>query len=292
MQAFLSHAASDSSIALFLKDKFEEIGVDLFVMPLDAPTGRWQESIRRALNECDVLFTLHTPDSHGRPWIAAEWAAFWVRDMDCHPLLVDVRVSDIWEPMRAWQSADLLDRRSLGNFLAEIAETTGQQPAEGTAVLARRISEELPAVRRRQLLQRSEEVMTFVSMNLKPGTDNISPEWIHALVESGRITDLVDMAVDPTSTEVKRKQVAIGLVAESRLGEALSVTKSISNRAEAKNVGLFIVDRMESRLGPESEEWQFLNELYHLLGPNQRRDILERMRNRNLPPLGPWLNGA
>jgi hypothetical protein len=290
MQVFLSHASADSPIADFLKTCLAgDLGVTVFMLPDDAPPGsEWIEQIRAGISNCDELFSLATPNSVTRPWISAEWACFWLQGKPCTPLLVDVPVSRLWEPMRAYQSANLLSPTSSLPLLKRVAETTRVQPADGVLRLAHSIAKEIPKIRERQRQASVEEVITRVGENMGSGTGDIRPTDVALLVEVERLPELIDLALQPTSSAVKQRQVAVSLVALGRMGEALRIARSIQNRAEARSVAVAVVRQMDRGLGPESEEWTFLFGIFEHLRPPQRRDVREELLRCGVAPLGPW----
>lgn len=292
MHVFLSHASADAPIAAFLKTCFaRDLGVTIFMLPDEAPPGsEWIEQIRDGIATCDELFSLASPNSVGRPWMSAEWACFWLQDKRCTPLLVDVPVSKLWEPMRAYQAADLLNPTSSLPLLKRIADSTGTQPDDGVLRLAHSIADEIPQIRERQRRASVEQVVTRVGSNMMGGTSDINPEDVALLVEFERLPVLMDLALQSTASAVKQRQVAVSLVALGRMGEALRLATAIPNRAEARSVALAVARQMDRGLGPESEEWTFLFGIFDHLRPPQRRDVRDELLRRDIAPLGQWLN--
>lgn len=290
MKAFLSHAASDASIARFLKTCFEkDLGVDILMFPDDAPPGcEWIDQIRKVVEDSDELFSLATPESIGRPWISAEWACFWFQRKPCTPLLVNVHVGQLWDPMRAYQGVDLLNPSLSMLLLGRLAAATNVQPQDGLLPLAHAIADEVPKIRERQARASMAEVLARVTTNVESGTDNVSRDDVALLVRHERLPELLALASSRGAAAVKQRQIATALASVGRLGEALQVTRSIGNLAEAKNVALHVVRGMDRGLGQESEEWAYLFGVFDILRPPQRRDVRDEMIRNHVAPLGVW----
>lgn len=231
---FLSHASGDGPVAKYLKACFARaLGVDVFMMPDDAPPGsEWIEVIREGVRSCDELFSLATPSSVRRPWMSAEWACFWLQEKPCTPLLVDVTVADLWEPMRAYQAVDLIQPTRCMPLLQRLALETGVQPPDGVLAMAHEMAEEIPKIRERIERDSIEDVVTRVSSHIRSGAENIDPDDVALMVREGRLPDLLDIAESADAAVVKVRQTAVALVRLGRLGEALRLALGIPNRAE------------------------------------------------------------
>lgn len=291
MRVFVSHASTDHPLALYLSAAFSTIGVQTFMLPENAPPGTsWMEAIRHGLHECDEAVSLVTPEALSRPWITAEWACFWLQEKHCTALLAGAKVSELWQPMATFQAVNLLEPGRLSPLLNRWAAATQVLPAAGVIPLANEVAQEAQAILARQRLENLDAVISRVERNLPPGTGNIRREDITRLIDADRVTDLVDLTLGDTVAAVKRKQVAQGLVTAGRHGEALVLAVAIDNRAEAKNVAVTVVDRMPADALEESEEWQFLIGIFPHLGTPQRRDVLNRLLQRGITPIGVWLD--
>jgi hypothetical protein len=289
MRVFLSHVSTDHPLAIYLSSAFSSVGVETFMLPEHAAPGTsWMEAIRHGLHECEEAVSLITPEALTRPWIAAEWACFWLQEKHCTALLGGAKVNDLWRPMSTFQAVDLLEPARLSPLLNRWAESTRVLPTPGVIPLANEVAREAEAILARQRLENLDAVLTRVASNLPSGTDNIRREDVVRLVEADRVTDLVDLALGDSVANVKRKQVAQSLVFAGRLGEALLLAEAIDNRNEAKNVALTVVDEMPRVALEESEEWQFLLGIFPYLGKPQRRDVLNRLTQRGITPLGAW----
>jgi TIR domain len=293
MKVFLSHASVDGAIAAYLKARFEDVGVATFMLPDDAPPGsRWMEQIREGLNNADELVTLATPAALTRPWIAAEWACFWLRDLRTTPLLVNTKVSDLWEPMNASQAVDLLDPSQTMNLFNRFAGVTKVQPTAGVLPLARDVAKQVPEIIVRARQANVADVIARLAINMQAGTDNIQEADVLAAIAADRVHDVVKLATEDRASAVKQRQVAAALVRAGRPGEAFDIAINIHNRNEIKNVVFAVLEVTHPHLGEESEEWRFLTRIYDYLGEPQRRNVRQRMLDTGLYPRDPWLDQA
>jgi hypothetical protein len=290
MIVFLSHAVYDAPTAHFLKSALgPQLGTGFFLLPDDAPAGTaWIEQIRVGVERSDELYSIVTPQSLPRPWMSAEWACFWIKGKPTTPLLIDIAPEQLWEPMRAFQSVNLVDVPSVVAFLRSIANKTGVQPAEGIRSLANEIVQEVPRIRARQAQDDVARVARNLQENLRGGAGNINPRDVQALVAQEQIVKLLDMATSPAAASVKQRQVAVALVDLGRMDEAARIAEVMQNRAEVRTVCARIVERIMPGATSSPAEWEALDRIYTRLAGPQRRDVLEVMERRSVIPRGRW----
>jgi hypothetical protein len=290
MMVFLSHTGYDAPIARFLKGALgPQLGVGFFLLPDDAPPGTaWIERIRLGVEHSDELYSIVSPESLSRPWLSAEWACFWMLGKPTTPLLIETRVEELWEPMRAFQSVDLADGSSVAEFLRSVSAKTGVQPAEGIRPLTNEIVYEVPRIRARQALGDVERAAERIRVNLFGGTGNVNSRDVQTLITSNRKEELLSIATSADAVSVKQRQVATALIDLSRFGEAAQIAEVMQNRSETRTVCIRIVERIPLGAAEASSEWEALNQLYPRLGKPQRRDVLEAMNQRGITPLGRW----
>jgi hypothetical protein len=119
---FVSHAASDASIALFLKEEFQTriSGLAVFCSsdPTDLPPGtKWSPEIQRTLERSSVLVLVASERSLKRPWVWFECGTFWFGGRRIIPLCVGgVRKDTLRAPLSELQAVngdDPVDLRTL-----------------------------------------------------------------------------------------------------------------------------------------------------------------------------------
>ena len=293
MKAFVSHAAVDAPLAEFLTESLStNLGVTFFIMPRDAPPGLpWIDQIKTGIAQCDVLWSIITPNSATRPWISAEWACFWYQGKPTAPLLAGVSFDTLWDPMKAYQSVLLDDVSSMTRFLKSVAEETGVQPPSGVRPLAGEVAREIPAIQRRQMIGNLEEVFRRLAANLRSGGPDVDSNDVKALVAGDRLDEVMQLAMSDEAAPVKQRQVAMGLLESGRTGDAGRLAMIMANRAEARTIAVRIVRRMPRGATMASEEWTVLEQLYGRLRFPQRRDVLDAMEQSGVAPLGRWAAG-
>lgn len=290
MLVFLSHTAHDAPLVHFLKNVLgPQLGLSFFLLPDDAPPGSpWIERIKIGVDRADELFSVVTPESLDRPWISAEWACFWMQGKPTTPLLIDTRVDQLWEPLRAFQTVTLTDSSSVARFLRSIISKTGVEPAEGIWALTNEIVQEVPRIRSRQAMGDLERATGRIRECLRGGTDNIDASDVQTLITHDQMEELLDMASSPTAASVKQRQVAVALADLGRVGDSARICEVMQNRAEVRTVCIRIVERIPRGAAAGSDEWEALTRIFPRLGKPQRRDVLEAMDRCGIAPLGPW----
>jgi hypothetical protein len=79
-RVFVSHATADKWLASVICEKLESAGATTFRDDRDINGGDdIPEEIRDAINDCDELLVILTPDSADRPWVLFEVGAAWGR---------------------------------------------------------------------------------------------------------------------------------------------------------------------------------------------------------------------
>lgn len=290
MKIFLSHTGYDAPVVQFLRDVLgEAFGIDFFLLPDDAPPGSpWIERIKLGVDRSDELYSIVTPESLTRPWISAEWACFWMQEKPTTPLLVEVSVGDLWEPMRAFQSVDLLDISSTVRFLRSLADRSGREPTSGVTPLAHQIVKEVPRIRDRQALGDLERAINKLHLSLQSNQTNVDSRDVRTLIAHDRMDDLISMATSHHASQVKRRQVAVQLVEVGRFGDAVRIGEHLQNRAEVRTICVHIVRVIPRGATESSDEWKALDRLHANLGTPQRRDVLQEMEQQGIAPLGVW----
>ncbi len=124
---FLSHAASDASISLLLKDEFEKRipGLTVFCSsdPTDLPPGtKWSPEIQHALERSSVLILVASGRSLNRPWVWFECGTFWFRGRRIIPLcLGEVRKGELRPPLSELQAVNGDDPHDLRTVLEALS---------------------------------------------------------------------------------------------------------------------------------------------------------------------------
>ena len=224
----------------------------------------------------------------GRHAGVAARPCFWLQGKPTTPLLIETRVEQLWEPMRAFQSVNLADATSVARFLRSVSNKTGVEPPEGIRSLTNEIVSEVPRIRTRQAQGDLERAAARIRTNLRGGNDNINARDVQTLMLHDRMEEPLSMATSADAAPVKQRQTAVALVDLGRLGDAARIAQVMQNRAEIRTICSRIVERIPHGASETSSEWQALDRFYDRLGQPQRRDVLEIMDRCGVAPLGRW----
>jgi hypothetical protein len=89
-KVFISYSKRDLAIAKVIATSINNIfrgDVEVFFAPKDIKVGqKWKETILNALKEYDAIISLISEETHEKPWIIAEFSAFWLQSKDVYVL--------------------------------------------------------------------------------------------------------------------------------------------------------------------------------------------------------------
>ncbi len=97
IEVFVSHAGSDSWVAGQIARRIAQSGVNVFVSEMQVEKGDpdFEESLRKALEQCSELIVLVTPEALSRPYVWLEIGAVWLRRKRINTILYKVSVEDL-----------------------------------------------------------------------------------------------------------------------------------------------------------------------------------------------------
>lgn len=290
LRIFLSHAASDAIIAQTIKTELmHEVGAEFFIMPDDAPPGAdWFKTIQTGLRVCTELFSLATPVSAQRPWIAAEWACFAFRGKPWTTILLKLNRGDLFDPMSRHQTADFTVADDIEIVMRRISKATGVAPKKGFPAAASKLARDILEAFVQARLQNVDKALASVEKNSVQGTDNIASDDVETVIHGGKLPDAMQIFQRSDTSDVKRRQFGVALVNFDRLSDALKICEVMGNKNEINNVAKPVVDRTPQKASADSEEWTFLFKIYDLLKEPQRSVLWQRMMDRELLPRGIW----
>ncbi len=128
---FLSHAAGDQGIAIFLKTVIEGSipGSDVFVssdIEDLRPGDEWVARIRQNLKEARMLLLLASERALARPWVWYETGAAWSREIRMIPIcLGKIRKNRLSAPFSSYQALNADDAGDFRNLLTEVGRELG-----------------------------------------------------------------------------------------------------------------------------------------------------------------------
>ena len=128
---FLSHAAKDQAIAIYLKKVIETsiAGSDVFVSSDTEdlrPGDEWVKRVGENLREATILLLLASERAVSRPWVWYETGSAWSRDIRMIPCCVGgIRKNALSAPFSSYQALNADEADDFQNLLAEIGRELG-----------------------------------------------------------------------------------------------------------------------------------------------------------------------
>ncbi len=128
LKIFLSHASSDSELALYIKTVLEknlkEITVFCSSDPTDLPPGsKWPSKIQKELRTSDLFLLLATSRSLSRPWVWFECGTFWFKDKKLIPLCSgQVRKNKLVTPLSERMALNLDEPKDIDSLFQTIEQ--------------------------------------------------------------------------------------------------------------------------------------------------------------------------
>jgi len=280
---FISHDSYDGLAATVMKDVLGRAGVGLTFLDRDdiRPGDDWQDRIKDALNDCDAVVTLLSPEFSKKPWMAAEWACFWAKDKPTYVLRLETSLEAVFGPMRRTQIADLTSITSMTAFLDQIAEDNLDNFS-----LAKRLVDRVGQARTEQAVTWAEAQLDRIVR--KEGV--VSSTTIENLVSAGLSVKLRDLylRVDEPGSHLTAPRVfhicqalyAGGLNSAELLPLALVIRNSNYQRDLSKSV--------ISSGEPADDKRRFLDALFPHLTEVARSKIVSHAQTQDLPLSALW----
>ncbi|PZF61518.1 hypothetical protein DEI81_10770 [Curtobacterium sp. MCBD17_013] len=281
---FISHDSFDHDVATVVKDVLLRAGVARTFLDVDdlQPGDPWQAKLRTALRTCDALVTLLTPEFSAKPWMAAEWASFWVADKTTYVLTLDVPLTDVFAPMTTSQLADLGSTSSMTSFLDAVAPR-----GLNNASLAGRLVERVAEARGQQRRTDGETLLRHVL----EGEGVVYDSVLRRLIENGGAERLLQLGTTLTGSHLTTPRlfkVAMALLGTGTSPlELIPLTSSMGH----SNYQRYVIEAVLA-LDTESEDTrrQFADSQFDALSEIAKRRVKGRAMALGFP-LGPsWMD--
>ena len=123
---FLSHAAKDQDIAIYLKKIIEEVipGSRVFVSSDTEdlrPGDEWVKTIRQNLRESTMLLLLASNRALSRPWVWYETGSAWSREIRMIPCCIGkMRKAGLSAPFSSYQALNVDEAADFSSLVTEI----------------------------------------------------------------------------------------------------------------------------------------------------------------------------
>jgi len=115
---FLSYATTDKDDARKINSFLSKKKLKVFMSEKEIePGSKWEDDIKNALKNSDLLCILATPNSLKSQWVTTEWGVAWVNDVRILPVLLQCSASDLPERLKAYQSINFHEMARIVEFL-------------------------------------------------------------------------------------------------------------------------------------------------------------------------------
>jgi len=125
---FLSHNSNESELAKVFRAQLSNAfttKLRIVSTSADCHAGEdWQEFIKKSLLDCDAAIFLLTPEYQKRPWLVAEYTAFWLAEDKKTFLLSigDIVPDELFSTLRSQQVSKLEESASVAGFIKNLGE--------------------------------------------------------------------------------------------------------------------------------------------------------------------------
>lgn len=123
---FVSFSKFDILIGTIIASSFNNYfkgDVEVFFAPKSIRIGaKWKEDILNALRESDALILLISPDTYDKPWLIAEFSAFWLLDKDIYILKYgDIDFNKVFNIFTDYQICDIQDKSDIRGLIEVVS---------------------------------------------------------------------------------------------------------------------------------------------------------------------------
>lgn len=124
---FVSYSKFDAPIAetvASLLNNYFKGYIKVFFAPKDIQMGaKWKEVILDALKEYDAIISIISPSTYEKPWLIAEFTAFWLQDKDIYILKYgDLDFSKLFPIFTNYQICDMQDKNNVTGLIEVLSE--------------------------------------------------------------------------------------------------------------------------------------------------------------------------
>ena len=121
-QIFINHSHKDKQFAAWLSESLRDKGYDAWIDAVNIDGGDlWEEGIKTAIKESEVLVVVTSPHIHESRWVQREIALAELQDKIIIPILIEGQHSEILPELQKFQVIDF--RKNQDDALAKLLET-------------------------------------------------------------------------------------------------------------------------------------------------------------------------
>lgn len=127
---FVSYSKFDELIADTVASSINNYfrgDINVFFAPKNIQAGdKWKKVILNALREYDALILLISPDTYEKPWLIAEFTAFWLQDKDIYILKYgDLDFSKLFNIFTDYQICDIKEISHIKGLIEVLSTKAG-----------------------------------------------------------------------------------------------------------------------------------------------------------------------
>lgn len=97
-RVFISYARKDKDYVYTLAKELRRVGVNIWIDQDIEPGSNWDDSIENALNDCDMMLLIATPDSMASEYVTHEWSYVMGSGKPVYPFIPPFAVPDNIHP--------------------------------------------------------------------------------------------------------------------------------------------------------------------------------------------------
>jgi hypothetical protein len=258
---FLSHTGSDGPLAKAIRKNINnafEGAVEVFLAQDDIAVGaRWKDDILDNLRKSTGIISLFTKQSIGKPWLLIEWSAFWLNEPDKDIFILtgeEVTPENLVSPMVDRQAGVITNPDHLRQLIRTLSQKAGVDkiPFAIVPCLLKDITEALRVQSEVEFSKYQDDLSDL------PVDDIEKTKVVVHFLDLGNL-NLAGRILDRITLDYLKVNIALNLVASSRIAEAQAVTKHIRS---ARSIGEVVI----SLISQEHEDVRIFNELLDQIG--------------------------
>ncbi len=117
---FLSYSMADRDEARAMESFLTKKRLKVFLSEKDIkPGSKWEDEIKEALRNSNLLCMLVTPNSLRSDWIISEYGAAWSQDIRILPVLFQCSAKDLPEGLRNYQAVNFHEMSKIVQVASE-----------------------------------------------------------------------------------------------------------------------------------------------------------------------------
>ena len=150
---FISYSSKNRAVAKLIASSINNIfkgKIEIFFDRHSIKVGsKWKEVILEALKDYDAILTILSPETYNKPWIIAEFSAFWFQDKDIYIVKHgEFSLDDTFAIFSDYQICDLQDYEDVLELIEVFSKQSNIEfiPYQETKLLFSSVNNEIKAI--------------------------------------------------------------------------------------------------------------------------------------------------